>query len=266
MITPFKPGSRLDLSKVDADGADCFAGGKEAAVKKLRKLQNELADLQELFYVARRFKLLIILQGMDTSGKNGSIKAVFRAVNPQGVAVASFKKPTADELSRDYLWRVHARVPAAGEIMIFDRSHYEDVTAVRVHELQPTRVWKRRFDHINEFERMLADEGTIILKFMLHIDKDTQKERLESRLNEPHKRWKFEDADLFARRHWDEYLEAYSEAIRRTATPHAPWYIVPSNRKWLRNLIIAQVVADRMRRLRLTYPTVDLDPSQITID
>lgn len=266
MISPFKPGSRLDLSTVDADGAHLYPGGKDQGVKELRRIQEELAELQERFYVARSHKLLIILQGMDTSGKNGSIKAVFRAVNPQGVTVASFKKPTADELSRDYLWRVHARVPADGEIVIFDRSHYEDVTAVRVHDLKPAKIWRKRFDHIQNFEKMLADEGTVILKFFLHIDKDTQKERLESRLHEPHKRWKFEVADLFARSHWDEYMEAYGEAIRRTATATAPWYIIPSNRKWLRNLLIAQVIVSRVRRLHLEYPKVDLDPSQIVID
>lgn len=266
MLRPYTPGSRLDLNSIDADGIDHFPDGKGAAKKELHRLQEELAELQERFYVSRKHKLLIILQGMDTSGKNGSIKGVFRAVNPQGVSVASFKKPTADELSRDFLWRVHATVPAFGEIVIFDRSHYEDITAVRVHELTPPAVWRKRFDHICDFERMLADEGTVVLKFFLHIDKDTQKERLESRVQEPHKQWKFETADLHARAHWDQYMEAYNDAIRRTATTRAPWYIVPSNRKWLRNLLIARTIVGRLRRLRLEYPKVNFDPAQIVID
>jgi PPK2 family polyphosphate:nucleotide phosphotransferase len=266
MISPVRPGSRIDLTKIDPEQADLFTGGKDEATKELRRLQERLADLQERFYVARRHKLLVVLQGMDTSGKNGTIRTVFRAVNPQGVNVASFKKPTSDELAHDYLWRIHQRAPADGEIVIFDRSHYEDVTAVRVHDLEPRAIWSKRFEHIRNFEQMLADEGTIILKFFLHIDPATQRERLESRLVEPHKRWKFDRSDIEARRHWDDYMKAYADAIRRTSTPDAPWFIVPSNRKWVRNLLVAQVVVERLKRLKLAFPKIDLDPAAVAID
>jgi PPK2 family polyphosphate:nucleotide phosphotransferase len=266
MIPPVKPGSRLDLRRIPADQPDLFPNGKEAALKALAGLQEKLADLQERFYVARRYKLLVVLQGMDTSGKSGTLRAVFRAANPQGVTVASFKRPTPEELAHDYLWRIHADAPADGEMVIFDRSHYEDVTAVRVMGLKPPAVWRKRYDHIRDFERMLADEGTIILKFFLHIDRDEQKERLEARLREPAKRWKFELGDLEARRHWDDYLEAYGEAITRTTEKHAPWYVVPANRKWLRNLIVASVIVDRLKRLELSYPKIDFGRKKILID
>ncbi len=266
MIPSVKPGAHLDLRKVDADQADLFPKGREAAHKALDLLQEKLAELQERFYVARRYKLLVVLQGMDTSGKSGTLRAVFSAVNPQGVAVASFKRPTAAELGHDYLWRVHRHLPADGEMVIFDRSHYEDVTAVRVMGLKPPAVWRKRFDHIRDFERMLADEGTIILKFFLHIDRAEQKQRLESRLEEPAKRWKFEIGDLEARRHWDDYMEAYSETIARTSAKHAPWYIVPANRKWLRNLIVASVVVDRLKHLELSFPKIDFGGKKIRID
>jgi PPK2 family polyphosphate:nucleotide phosphotransferase len=266
MISPVKPGARLDLRKVDPDQADLYPKGKEASLPVLAELQEKLAELQERFYVARRYKLIVVLQGMDTSGKSGTLRAVFRAANPQGVAVASFKRPTAEELAHDFLWRVHARTPGDGEMVLFDRSHYEDVTAVRVMGLKPPAVWKKRFDHIRDFERLLADEGTVILKFFLHIDRDEQKRRLESRLQEPAKRWKFEVGDLEARRHWDDYMEAYSEAISRTSTKEAPWYVVPANRKWLRNLIVASVVVQRLKKLELSFPKIDFGRKRIRID
>lgn len=266
MILPIKHRAKLDLRTLDADQPGLFKGDKEAGHRKLEKLAAEVADLQETFYAARTRKMLVVFQGMDTSGKSGSIRAVFKAANPQGVTVASFKRPTPEELAHDYLWRIHARAPANGEIVLFDRSHYEDVTAVRVHALQPRAVWSKRFDQICAFERMLAEEGTIILKFFLHIDRDEQKKRLESRLHEPSKRWKFEAADLLARKHWDDYMAAYSEAIARTSQPFAPWYVVPANRKWLRNLIVASVVAHRMRALKLTFPKITLDPAQFPIE
>jgi PPK2 family polyphosphate:nucleotide phosphotransferase len=265
-IPPVKPGARLNLAKIDPDQAESFPKGKEAGMREFARLQEALADLQERFYVARRYKLLVVLQGMDTSGKSGTLRAVFRAANPQGVSVASFKRPTPEELAHDYLWRVHHRAPADGEMVIFDRSHYEDITAVRVNGLKPRAVWSKRFDHIREFERMLADEGTIILKFFLHIDRDEQKRRLESRLREPKKRWKFELGDLEARRHWDQYMEAYAEAITRTTDRHAPWYIVPANRKWVRNLIVASVIIERLKKLELSFPKIELNPKKIRID
>lgn len=266
MIRPIKHASRLDLRTFDTDQSDLVPAGKEAAARRLEKLADELANLQERFYATRSHKLLVVFQGMDTSGKSGTIRAVFRAANPQGVTVASFKRPTAEELSHDYLWRIHARAPANGEMVLFDRSHYEDITAVRVHGLRPPAVWRRRFDHINDFERMLADEGTIILKFFLHIHRDEQKRRLESRLHEPSKRWKFEPADLHARKHWNDYMVASADAISRTSHPHAPWYVVPADRKWLRNLIVASVIVARLRRLDLSYPKIALDPAKFPIE
>jgi PPK2 family polyphosphate:nucleotide phosphotransferase len=266
MLPPIKPVAPVDLRKIEADQADLFPSGKAAALTALLGLQDELAELQEQFYAARRYKLLVVLQGMDTSGKSGTLRAVFRAANPQGVRVASFKRPTEEELAHDYLWRVHRHMPANGEFVILDRSHYEDVTVVRVMDLQPRVVWKKRFQHIIEFERMLADEGTIILKFFLHIDRDEQKHRLEARLAQPHKLWKFELGDLEARRRWSDYMKAYSEAISRTSQPHAPWYIVPSNRKWLRNLVVARIVVDRLKQLDLSHPKPRFDPKKIVIE
>lgn len=266
MIRPIKHRARLDLRTLDPDQSKLFPEGKEAAQRRLEKLAAEIADLQERFYAARTHKLLVVFQGMDTSGKSGTIRAVFKASNPQGVTVASFKRPTPEELAHDYLWRVHARAPASGEIVIFDRSHYEDIVAVRVQGLKPKAVWQRRYDHIAAFERMLADEGTIILKFFLHIDRDEQKGRLLSRLHEPAKRWKFEAADLLARKQWDDYMLANAEAIRRTSLPHAPWYVVPANRKWLRNVIVASVIADQLRALNLSFPKIALDPAKFPIE
>lgn len=266
MISPIKAGARLNLLTLDADQSELYPPGKDDALQALGALQEKIADLQERFYVARRYKFLVLFQGMDTSGKSGALRAVFRSANPQGVAVASFKRPTDRERAHDYLWRIHQHAPANGEFVLMDRSHYEDVTAVRVMKLAPPKVWQRRFEHIRAFERMLADEGTIILKFFLHIDRDEQKERLEARLREPAKRWKFEAGDLEARKHWKEYMKAYADAITRTSERHAPWFIVPANRKWLRNLIVARTVVDRLEELELSFPKIDLDLKQIKID
>lgn len=266
MIPPVKPGERINLRRFDPDRTALFPAGKKAARKALRRLRKRIGELQQRFYVAHKYKLLVVLQGMDTSGKSGTLRAVFRETNPQGVTVASFKKPTPTEIAHDFLWRIHPRVPATGEFAVFDRSHYEDVGAVRVQRLCPRRQWEKRFDHIRDFERMLADEGTIILKFFLHIDRDEQKQRLESRLRVAHKRWKFDPADLDARRLWDDYMRAYSDAIMRTSTKNAPWYIVPANHKWLRDLIVATIVVDRLKRLDLRFPKIEIDPAKTRID
>lgn len=254
------------LSKVDADPWKDLPGDKKTAREELGQLHIQLRDLQQRFFVDRRKRFLIVLQGMDTSGKNGTIKHVFRGVNPQGVHVASFDKPTRRELSHDYLWRVHKQTPADGEIMIFDRSHYEDVLAVRVNGLQPESVWRKRFRHINDFERLLTDERTVILKFFLHIDRDAQKQRLQRRLDKPEKNWKFEPSDLIARKKWDEYEAAYEEVFEKTSKPHAPWYLIPANKKWARNLLVARIVVACLDDMHLTYPSVEFDPAEITID
>jgi len=202
---------------------------------------------------------------MDTGGKDGTIRHVFEGVNPQGVRVASFKKPTPEELGHDYLWRVHKQTPQNGEIVIFNRSHYEDVLVVRVHSLVPNAVWSKRYDHINAFEHMLAEEGTTILKFFLHIDLEEQRSRLQARLDERRKRWKFNPADLAERKLWPQYMAAYEEALSRTSTRWAPWHIIPANRKWYRNLVVGTIIVETLKGLDMHYPEPDFDPAEITI-
>jgi PPK2 family polyphosphate:nucleotide phosphotransferase len=203
---------------------------------------------------------------MDTSGKDGVIRHVFEGVNPQGVRVASFKVPTQEELDHDYLWRVHRQTPGRGEIVIFNRSHYEDVLVVRVHELVPEKQWSRRYQQINDFERLLVEEGTTILKFFLHIDKDEQKERFQARLDDPEKHWKFNVGDLKERQLWDAYMHAYEDVLSRTSQEDAPWYIVPSNKKWYRNLVIANVLVETLEKLEMSYPVPKDDLSKVVIE
>lgn len=249
-----KPGSDLDLRGLDPRDRRAFGGDKVAGRRAAKELNGRLEELQELLYAEGRHKVLVILQAMDTGGKDGTIRHVFDGTNPQGVSVASFKKPTPEELAHDYLWRIHAHTPPSGHITIFNRSHYEDVLVVRVHDLVPPERWSRRFDHINAFEKMLADEGTTIVKFFLHISKAEQKERLQARLDEPHKHWKFAKGDLAERERWEDYIDAYQEALGRTATEWAPWYVVPADRKWYRNLVISQVLVDTLEGLDMHYP------------
>jgi len=261
-----KPDSQVDLSAWDANEKRAFPQGKKAGKRLLKYLNDRLEALQELFYAEDKHKLLIVLQGLDTAGKDGTIRHVFEGVNPQGVKVANFKVPTKQELAHDYLWRVHKQTPGTGEIVIFNRSHYEDVLVVRVHELVPPEVWSRRYHHINEFERLLADEGTTILKFYLHIDLDEQKERLQDRLDEPDKHWKFNPGDLEERKLWPQYTAAYEDVLSKTSTDWAPWYIVPANRKWYRNLVISTVIIQTLERLDMRFPEPDFDPAHIQID
>jgi len=261
----FPPGEKPNLACVAADPGEDLPQDKDAALEELAERRIQLADLQKRFFIDRRRKLLIVLQGMDTSGKGGTIRHVFRGVNPSGVDVACFDKPTKLELSHDYLWRVHKRVPANGEIVIFDRSHYEDVLAVRVNQLRPKEVWRKRFRHIAEFERMLADEGALILKFFLHIDRETQRKRLQKRLDNPEKNWKFDRSDLVAREKWDLYMKAHEEVFEKTSADYAPWYFIPANKKWARNLLVARIIVALLDSLELTYPKVDFDPAKIEI-
>lgn len=249
-----KHGEPLHLHHIDTHSTGDFAGNKDDGEELLDVLTERLAELQEVFYAQGKHRLLIVLQAMDTAGKDGTISHVFGKVNPQGVNVASFKAPTAQELAHDYLWRIHPHTPGNGEIAVFNRSHYEDVLIVRVHEFVPKAVWKRRYEHINAFEKLLVDEGTTIIKFFLHISKDEQKERLQARLDDPTKHWKFDPNDLGERKLWDEYIAAYEEAIHRTSTKHAPWFVVPSDRKWYRNLVIAQAIVQTLEGLKLAYP------------
>ena len=249
-----RPDSKVDLTSWSSNDTGGFDGGKEAGLAELAVLNEKLRDLQQMLYADGRHKVLVVLQGMDTSGKDGTIKHVFANVNPLGVKVANFKRPTTLELAHDYLWRVHAKTPGSGEITIFNRSHYEDVLVVRVHDIVPKDRWKRRYAHIVDFERMLADEGTRIVKFFLHISHDEQRQRLQERVDNPAKHWKFEHGDIDERAHWDAYQEAYCEALGRTSTDDAPWYIVPGDRKWFRNLVVSTVLVDTLNSLDLRYP------------
>ena len=261
-----QPGTRVDLSAWDPDDKTLFDGKKSDSKGPLKALNSRLEVLQEVLYAEGKHKLLVVIQAMDTGGKDGTIRHVFDGVNPQGVKVASFKAPTRLELAHDYLWRVHQVTPAKGEIVIFNRSHYEDVLVVRVHNLVPPEVWGRRYAHINNFEQMLADEGTTIVKFFLHISKDEQKKRLQARLDEPHKRWKFNVGDLGERALWDEYQHAYEAVLSQTSTEWAPWYIIPANRKWYRNLLISQILVDLLESFNLQYPEPEDDLDNVVIE
>lgn len=261
-----KPGSSVKLADWDTEDDRGFEDGKEGVEERLLELNKELESLQELLFAEGKHKLLVVLQGMDTSGKDGTIRHVFEGVNPLGVRVASFKAPTPEELAHDYLWRVHKQTPGRGEIVIFNRSHYEDVLVVRVHELAPPEVWRRRYDQINDFEHLLVEEGTTVLKFFLHIDKDEQKKRLQERLDDPEKHWKFNVGDLKERALWRDYEKAYEDVLSKTSTDWAPWYIVPANRKWYRNLVIASVIVKTLKGLDMRYPPSVGDLSQIVID
>ena len=259
-----KPGAKVDLRKFDPDDTTLAPGDKEETSTKSDKLCGKLTDLQELLFAEHKRKLLIVLQGMDTSGKDGTVRHVMQGVSPQSVRVASFKKPTEIELEHDFLWRVHAQVPAAGEIAIFNRSHYEDVLVVRVHELVPEKVWKKRYEQINDFEKMLSETGTTILKFFLHISKDEQRERLQARIDDPTKRWKFQRGDVDERKLWEDYQKAYEDALEKTSTKWAPWTIVPSDKKWFRNYVVAKTVVDTLEGFDMQYPQPKLGVKKIT--
>jgi PPK2 family polyphosphate:nucleotide phosphotransferase len=227
-----EPGKKFKLEDYSPNDTGDFEGKKQKGIELLAERRAEIDSLQELLYAEHKHRLLVVFQAMDGGGKDGTIRAVFDGVNPQGVKVASFKAPSQTELDHDYLWRIHAQTPGKGEIVVFNRSHYEDVLVVRVHNLVPKDVWKKRYDHINAFEHELYDEGTTILKFFLNISKDEQKERFMERLDMPEKRWKFNEGDLEERKLWPLYMEAFEEAISKTSTKWAPWYVVPANRNW----------------------------------
>ncbi len=260
-----KPGSTVQLKEWDPNDKAEFQENKEEGKALLLKLNQRIDELQEVLYAEHKHKVLIVLQAMDTGGKDGAIRDVFEGVNPQGVHIVSFKKPTPDELDRDYLWRVHQRVPGKGEIVVFNRSHYEDVLVVRVHNLAPQEVWSQRYEQINHFERMLAAEGTTILKFYLNIDKEEQAQRLQARLDDPQKRWKFNPGDLEERKRWDDYMAAYEEALSKTSTEWAPWYIVPANRKWYRNLVLATTMIEALENLNMKFPAAPAEWSKLKI-
>lgn len=247
-----KPGSRVRLDSFDPRAT--FGRVKEAADAELAADLDRLTDLQERLWAEHRHKVLVVLQGIDTAGKGGTLEHVMGAFNPLGCPVHAFKVPTEIERDHDYLWRVHARTPGRGEIAIFDRSHYEDVLAVRVLGLVPEHRWKARYAEINAFEQLLVDEGTTIVKFFLYIDRAEQRERFQARIDDPNKRWKFRMGDLETRERWDEYIAAYEEVLTRCSTDAAPWYVIPSNRKWFRNLAVASILADTLDELDPRYP------------
>jgi PPK2 family polyphosphate:nucleotide phosphotransferase len=260
------PGTNVNLNDWDPSDRSLAPGNKSETEPELLRLNGELETLQELLYAEHQHKILIVLQGTDTSGKDGTIRHVFNGVNPQGVRVASFKVPTPIELDHDYLWRIHKQVPGKGMMTIFNRSHYEDVLVVRVHALVPEETWSRRYEHINNFEKMLVDEGTTILKFFLHIDMDEQKSRLQSRLDDPSKHWKFNISDLKERKRWQDYQHAYEDMLTKTSTEWAPWFVIPANRKWYRNYLIATILVDTLKNLNMEFPPPEQDLSGIVIE
>jgi PPK2 family polyphosphate:nucleotide phosphotransferase len=252
-LDPVAPGTKVRLGDEEA-GPPPGAPSKDDALAKVAKLVTRLDELQNALYAERRRAVLVVLQGMDTSGKDGTIRRVFDELNPQGLAVTGFKAPTPVELSHDYLWRVHQAVPSRGTVGVFNRSHYEDVLVVRVHQLVPEAVWRPRYDQINRFERHLVENGVTVLKFFLHISREEQRRRLLARLEDPTKYWKFSPGDLEERKLWDAYSAAYEEALERTSTDLAPWYVVPADKKYLRDLLVAEVVTEALERLNPTYP------------
>lgn len=252
--TRIPPDSRVALSDWDPDDDSIIDGKKSAARERLDADRARLETLQELLYAEGKHKLLVVLQAMDTAGKDSTIRHVFQGVDPLGVRVASFKAPTAHELAHDYLWRVHQKVPAQGEIVIFNRSHYEDVLITRVNGWIDAEECARRYRHINAFERMLTETGTTLLKFYLNISKDEQKKRLEERRDTPEKQWKFQPADLAVRAQWDDYMRAYEDALSATSTDCAPWHVIPANSKLARNLTVSRILIDTLEGLKMRYP------------
>src|SRR5512138_639983 len=261
-----EPGSQVDLSHWDPGDDGDFHGDEDSAKDQVTKMCKRLEDLQEILYAEHTHKVLIVLQGMDTSGKDGTIRHVFEGVNPQGVRVANFKVPTPAELDHDFLWRVHKQVPGKGELVIFNRSHYEDVLIVRVHGLVPPDVWGQRYDQINAFEQMLAETGTTILKFYLHIDQAEQKQRLQARLDNPNKHWKFRKGDLQERKLWPAYMQAYEDVLNKTSTAAAPWYIIPANHKWYRDWVISSILVETLEGLNMKFPEPEEKLEGIVID
>lgn len=249
----------------DFDPAFCRGLDKDATRERTVKLCERIGELQELLHANARHALLILLQGMDTSGKDGAARHVLEFVNPAGVETASFKAPSTLERAHDYLWRIHQAVPRYGNIGVFNRSHYEDVLVVRVMKLQPERVWRARYDQINAFEKHLAENRVILLKFFLHLGKEEQAERLKARLADPRKNWKFETGDLVMRRKWPQFQRAYEEALNRCSTSWAPWHVVPADRKWYRDYVIARTVVDAMENLKLKWPKPREDLSKVKI-
>ncbi len=259
-----KPHTKVRLAKISSSDTGGYKT-EEAAKAILAKHRGHLADLQDLFYASQSKALLIVLQGMDTAGKDGTISHIFSGVNPQGCDVASFKVPTPLEARHDFLWRAHAQVPPRGMIGIFNRSHYEDVLSPYVHKVISRDIAHRHLDDINEFESMLADNDVLILKFYLHISRDEQTRRLQSRIDDAQKHWKLSEADLHERKFWPQYMDSYNEILSTTSHKHAPWFVIPSDNKWYRNIAISTIIVDAMQSLKLKYPKPTVDATAIKL-
>lgn len=260
-----EPGRKVTLTKWAPDDTAGLPD-KKAAGRRMKQNLKRLSELQYLLYAENKRSVLIVLQAMDAGGKDGTIRHVMGPLNPQSCKVISFKTPNEEELAHDFLWRVHRVAPRKGEIRIFNRSHYEDVLIVRVHNLVPKSVWSRRYDQINAFERILAENDTHILKFYLHISKDEQYERLKARLEDPAKHWKASQADFDERKYWPDYTRAYEEALSRCSTDHAPWFIIPADKKWFRNFAISQILVEHLSKLRMKFPKPAADLSKIALE
>lgn len=256
---------KFSLKQFKPDDKSARTGDKEKDAALLADLAHQINVRQDILHAEAKLKVVLLLQGMDTSGKDGTIKHVFSACDPLGIRLASFKAPSEEELAHDYLWRVHAQVPAKGELVIFNRSHYEDVLIVKVHDWIDDDECKRRYQQINDFERMLSETGTTLIKCFLHISKEEQKERLQERLDDPTKHWKFNPKDLDERALWDKYMVAYEEALQRTSTDYAPWYVIPADSKTNRNLLVSQILLETLNQLPLTYPAKPKAWEKLTI-
>jgi PPK2 family polyphosphate:nucleotide phosphotransferase len=260
-----KPGTKVSLKDYDPDDTGGYKSAEDVD-DEIKSLLEELNTLQYLLYAQNKHALLVVLQGMDTSGKDGTIRKVMGGLTPLGVEMKAFKAPHEEELAHDFLWRIHHAVPRRGYIGIFNRSHYEDVLVVRVHDLVPAKVWKARYEQINQFERILAENDVVILKFFLHISKKEQKRRLQGRLNDPTRYWKFSLKDVEERKYWSDYREAYEAALTRCSTEWAPWHIVPADHKWYRNLVVAKAMVKALRELDMHYPPPTMDLSKVVIE
>ncbi|HUM98917.1 MAG TPA: polyphosphate kinase 2 family protein [Halothiobacillus sp.] len=256
------PTKQLLLGDIDPSSTADLAS-KSAAADLTDQYRAQMEAEQFLLYADGRQSLLVVLQALDAAGKDGVIRHVFSAMNPQGTRVHGFKQPTPIEAAHDFLWRAHKQVPADGEVVIFNRSHYEDVLVVRVHNLVPEEIWSQRYDKINEFERLLTENGTQILKFFLHISPEEQLERFKKRLDDPQRHWKISDSDYSERKFWPQYIEAYQDALTKTSTTHAPWYVIPANSKWFRNLAISQIIADTLKDMKLELPPTHVNIEEI---
>ena len=264
-IHQLDPNNSIQLANTSTSGKD-FHSDRETAEAEFRALRKEFIELQRRLYAEDKHKFLIVFQAMDAGGKDGAIRNVFKGVNPQGVVVTSFKGPSKEELQHDFLWRIHKAVPAKGMIGVFNRSHYEDVLIVRVDSLVPESVWRPRYEQIKQFEHMLHSTGTTIIKFYLHISKDEQKERFQSRVDEPEKNWKFSFEDLEKRKQWDDYMAAYEEMLNQTTTAYAPWHVIPADQKWYRNLALMRTIVTTLRRLDSQYPSPEGDLTGVVVD